>query len=127
MAPETAAVKVTLWPWAIDVAELVSTVAVCTVVTVTTTVFDVAPASLPLAAYVTSMEFAPTGKAVVLNVATPLAFSVPVPSVAAPFKKVTVPAGVLPFGEVTATVSVSFCPARIEVEEALNVAVVWSA
>ena len=41
------------------------------------------------------MESDPTGREVVLKVAMPLAFSVAVPSVVDPFRKVTVPVGML--------------------------------
>jgi hypothetical protein len=39
------------------------------------------------------IESAPTGRAVVLKVATPLASSVAVPRLVDPFRKVTVPVG----------------------------------
>ena len=57
------------------------------------------------------MESVPVGSAVVFKEATPLALSVPVPSIVAPFKKVTVPVGVmLPELGVTVAVKITFCP-----------------
>ena len=41
---------------------------------------EVLPAKFPAAAYVAVMASVPTGSVVVLSVATPLPFSVPVPS-----------------------------------------------
>jgi hypothetical protein len=49
----------------------------------------------------------PAGKYVVLSVATPLPFSVPVPIVLPLFRKVTVPVGVLPDFAATVAVSVT--------------------
>jgi hypothetical protein len=50
----------------------------------------------------------PAGRDVVLNVATPLPFSVPVPNVAEASMKVTVPVGVLPDFAATVAVRVTF-------------------
>ena len=59
-----------------------------------------------------------------VSVATPLAFSVPVPSEVVPFKNVTVPVGVAPLVAVTVAVSVSDWPTVSEVAEAVRVVVV---
>jgi hypothetical protein len=54
------------------------------------------------------MECIPTAKVVVLNVATPLAFSCAVPRVVVPSKKVAVPvAAALPAGGETVAVKVT--------------------
>ena len=58
-----------------------------------------------------------------VKIATPPAFSVAVPSVAVPLRKVTVPAGV-PRVAVTVAVSVSVWPTVSEVGAALRVVVV---
>jgi hypothetical protein len=53
------------------------------------------------------IKFAPTGNVVKLNVATPEAFTVPVPIEALPLKKVTVPVvtGVVPASTVAVKVT----------------------
>src|SRR5260370_37430286 len=53
------------------------------------------------------MECAPTARAEVVNVALPLPFSVPVPSVVEPSLKVTVPVGTPLAGGVAVTVAVN--------------------
>ena len=58
------------------------------------------------------------------SAATPAAFSVPVPSEAAPLRKVTVPVGVLPLPAVTVAVNVSVRPAYRVVGVAMRVVVV---
>jgi hypothetical protein len=71
------------------------------------------------------MESAPTGSDVVLNVATPLAFKVPVPRIADPFKKVTTPVGiVVPDCGETCAVNVTLCPELIVAADALSAVVV---
>jgi hypothetical protein len=61
-----------------------------------------------------------------LRVATPLAFKTAVPSEVAPFKNVTVPAGVPPVAADTAAVKVSVCPTVSELAEAESAVVVWA-
>ena len=57
------------------------------------------------------MEWVALLSVVVLKVATPELFSVPVPRVVAPFRKVTVPVGVGPEAAVTVAVKVTLVPA----------------
>jgi hypothetical protein len=63
------------------------------------------------------MLWLPTASAAVLNVATPLPFSVPVPRLVAPSRNVTVPVGVPVPGAtaVTVAVNVTFCPNTVGV------------
>ena len=58
------------------------------------------------------------------SVATPLAFSVPVPSVAVPLRKVTVPVGAAPLAAATVAVKVSVWPTFNVVGFAVSVVVV---
>jgi hypothetical protein len=71
------------------------------------------------------IESLPTGRVVVLKVATP-PLSVPVPSVVLPSVKVTVPVGVPAPGELALTVAVSVTawPKTAEVGEVLSAVVV---
>ena len=68
----------------------------------------------------------PTGKEDMLNVATPLPFKVPVPSVVKPFLKVMVPDGV-PEEPVTVAVKVTDCPKTDGFTEDANAVVVVAA
>src|SRR5580658_9232990 len=70
---------------------------------------EVLAAKLPAAAYAAVTVFVPAGRAVVLNVAAPLAFNVPVPRVVLPLVKVTFPPGV-PAPELTVAVSATLAP-----------------
>jgi hypothetical protein len=71
------------------------------------------------------IEFVPTARAVVVNVATPLVFKVPAPSVVVPPRNVTVPVGtLLPECGATVAVNVTLCPVVICAAEAVSVAVV---
>jgi hypothetical protein len=67
-----------------------------------------------------------TDNVAVLKVATPEPFSVPVPRVAAPSLKVTVPVGVLVAGNTAATVAVNVtdCPNTLGVPDVATVVVV---
>ena len=66
----------------------------------------------------------PTCRVVVARVATPCAFSVPVPSEVIPLKKVTrpLPNGVEPAS--TVAVRVKLCPGVVELAEAVSAVVV---
>ena len=67
----------------------------------------------------------PAGRVVVLNVAVPLALRVAVPRMVVPFRKETVPVGmVLPVCGATFAVKVTLCPVLICVAEEVNVVVV---
>ena len=68
----------------------------------------------------------PTPKAEVVKVATPLAFTVPVPRVAVPSMKLTVPVGTPAPGATGATVAVKVtdCPKVVAFEDELSVVVV---
>ena len=65
----------------------------------------------------------PTAKVDVLNVATPLPFNVPLPSVVEPFLKVMVPDGV-PEEPVTVAVKVTDCPKTDGFTEDVKIVVV---
>lgn len=67
----------------------------------------------------------PTGRAVVAKTARPLLFSVPVPSVELPFRKVMVPVGV-PVAEITEAVKVTSPPNEVLVGDALSMVAVVS-
>jgi hypothetical protein len=70
------------------------------------------------------MESDPAGRVVVLKVAMPLAFSVAVPRVVVPFRKVTVPVGIFVLvWEPTVAVSVTLWPVVAKVGEAWSVVV----
>ena len=101
----TVAVKVTLPPRVILVAEAVRAVAVVAEVTVIATAAEAEVANEVLPEYAAVIEAAPIGRVVDVRVATPALSSVAVPSVVEPLEKVTVPDGV-PTPEVAATVAV---------------------
>jgi hypothetical protein len=71
------------------------------------------------------IDWDPTASAVVLKVATPLAFSGPVPRLVDPSRKVTVPVGtpLVDWG-VTVAVNVTLWPAVTCIAEAVNAVVV---
>jgi hypothetical protein len=71
------------------------------------------------------MVLAPVGSAVVVKEAAPLAFSVPVPKAVVPFRKVTVPVGIVfPDWGATDAVKVTLCPGVVCVAEAASDVVV---
>ena len=71
------------------------------------------------------IDCVPAARVVVVNVATPLAFKVPVPKVAVPSRNVTVPVGtLLPDFGVMVAVKVTLCPLLMEVAEELSTVVV---
>jgi hypothetical protein len=71
------------------------------------------------------IDWVPTAKAVVGNVATPLAFTVPARSVVVPSRNVTVPVGtLLPDCCATVAVNVTLCPSVTSAAEAESVVVV---
>jgi hypothetical protein len=75
-------------------------------------------------AYLTVMEWVALLSVVVLKVATPELFSVPVPRVVAPFRKVTVPVGIGPEAAVTVAVNVTLVPAFAGLSEEVTLLVV---
>ena len=71
------------------------------------------------------IESDPAGRVVVLNVAVPPELRVAVPRMAVPFRKATVPVGmVLPVCGATFAVKVTLCPVLICVADEVNAAVV---
>jgi hypothetical protein len=107
----TVAVKVIPVPTFTLAALAISAVDVGTRLTVTVTAFDVLAALLLSPPYTAVIECGPTASVAVANAATPAPFSVPVPSIAAPSIKVTVPVGVVPpVGGVTVAVNVTVVP-----------------
>lgn len=94
-------------------------------VTVMTTALDVEVAKLVSPPYCAVMESDPVGSVVVVNVATPLLFRVPVPSLSVPLRKVTVPEGTVtsPLGCLTVAERVMLWPAVAVVAEAASVVV----
>ena len=104
----TVAVKVTLVPTFKLVALAIRAVAVCARLTVTVTAADVLPELFVSPPYTAVIECDPIASVAVVKVATPVAFSVPVPSVADPSMNVTVPVGVVPpDGGVTVAVNIT--------------------
>ena len=87
-------VNVTGAPFDAEAAELTNAVAVAAGVMVSITPAEVLPAKFALALYLAVIECVPTVSVDVANVATPLPFSVPVPSIVVPSRKVTIPVGV---------------------------------
>jgi len=75
--------------------------------TICETAADVLFARAALPAYAALMLCLPFDNADVLNVATPDVFSVPVPTVALPSMKLTVPVGIAPVEDVTVAVNVT--------------------
>ncbi len=71
------------------------------------------------------MECVPRTRVVVLNVATPLAFSWAVPKLVAPSRKVIVPVGtLLPVCGETVAVKVTLCPGLIVAAEEVSAVLV---
>ena len=71
------------------------------------------------------MECIPVPRVVVLNVATPLAFSCAAPRLVDPSRKVTEPvAAVPPAGGETVAVKVTFCPRLMVAAEAVSAVLV---
>ena len=117
----TVAVKVTLAPTFTLAALAISAVALCARVTVTVTAGDVLPALLLSPPYTAVIECCPIVSVEVVYVATPAAFSVPVPSVFDPSMNVTLPVGVIPpVGGVTVAVNVTLVPTVTFVALATN-------
>ena len=109
----TFAVKVTFCPVLIAVAEAVNEVEVATIagVTVIATGAVTELELLVLPPYDAVIDCTPAGREVVLKEAVPLALSVAVPRVVAPFRKVTVPVGAMaPDCGATTAVKVTLCP-----------------
>ena len=110
--PATVAVNVTDCPNTDGFAEDTTVVVVEACVTVCVRVEEVLPVKFASPLYVAVIECGPNVNDDVANVATPLPFSVPVPSVATPSLNVTVPIAV-PDPEpeaVTVAVKVTDCP-----------------
>jgi hypothetical protein len=103
-------VKVAVWPGVI-VADVGLAVTVKSAAfTVSDTARDVLPASSVSPPYTAVIECEPTVSEVVVNVAVPEPFSVPVPSVVVPSLKVTVPVGVPETSALTTAVNVTDPP-----------------
>lgn len=95
------------------------------VVTATRTAFEVLLLKFALPPKTAVTLFDPTGSCMVAKLATPDEFSVPVPSVAIPFIKDTLPVGVVvPEAGVTVAVKVMLVPVRAEVVEDVNAVLV---
>jgi hypothetical protein len=124
---ETLAVKVTLCPVLIAVAEALNAVVVATrvCVTVTATGAETELEFVVLPAYDAVIDCVPAAREVVLKEAAPLPLSVAVPSAVVPSMKVTVPVGVVvPDAGETMAVNVTLWPVLICVAEAVNAVVV---
>ena len=121
------AVKVTGELLDAEAAELINAVVVALAaagVMVSITAAEVLPAKFALALYLAVIECVPTVSVDVAKVATPPPFSVPVPSVVAPSRKVTVPVGVPEVLDVIVAVNVTGEPLEAETAELTNAAVV---
>jgi len=103
-------VNVTGAPFDAEAAELTNAVAVAAGVMVSITPAEVLPAKFALALYLAVIECVPTVSVDVANVATPLPFSVPVPSIVVPSRKVTIPVGVPLLPGLTVAVHVTGVP-----------------
>jgi hypothetical protein len=121
------AVNVTAVPLDTEVAELTNTAVVVASVIVSVIAAEVLPAKFPLPAYLQVIECVPTASVEVVKVATPLLLSVPLPSVAVPSRKVTLPVGVPELLDVMVAVNVSGLPLDAEAVEATMVVVVAAA
>jgi hypothetical protein len=77
---------------------------------------EVLPLKIASPLYWAVMLLVPAVLKLVVKVATPVAFNVPVPRLAVPFRKVTVPVGVPPL-PVTVAVKVTFVPTGTETAE----------
>src|SRR5262249_9556383 len=121
----TVAVKVTDWPNVLGVGAPVTVVVVAAVpaVTVCVTGGEVLDANPAAPSYRAVIVCVPAVRADVLNVALPLASSVPVPRVATPSRNVTDPVGV-PDPDVTVAVNVTDWPTELGFGVAARVVVV---
>src|SRR5205823_1863225 len=90
----TVAVKVTAWPNTDGLAEEITVLVLLTWLTVWVMAADMLLPKLVSPPYTAVIGWAPTGKLTVVNVARPMALSVPVPRLMALSRKVTVPVGV---------------------------------
>jgi hypothetical protein len=122
-----AAVNVTGAPLDDVAAELTSAAVVGTDVMVSTIAAEVLLAKFALPVYLAVIECVPTVSVEVVKLATAALFSVPVPSVAVPSRKVTIPVGVPELVDVIVAVNVSGLPLDAEAAEATMVAVVAAA
>jgi hypothetical protein len=104
------AVNVTGAPLDAEAAELTNPVVAAAGVMVSITPADVLPAKFALALYLAVIECAPTVSVDVVKVATLLPFSVPVPRVVVPSRKVTIPVGVPLLPGLTVAVHVTGVP-----------------
>lgn len=107
------AVNVNGAPLAAEAAELTNEAVVATSaagVMVSVTAAETLPAKFALPLYLAVIKCAPTVSTDVVKVATPLVFSVPVPSVVVPSRKVTVPVGVPELLDMIAAVNVTGVP-----------------
>jgi hypothetical protein len=104
------AVNVTGVPLDTETAELTNAVVVVTGVVVSVTAAEVLALKLESPPYAAVMEWVPTVRIEIVKEAIPLAFRVPLPSVVAPSRKVTVPVGVALLPEVTEAVNVTGVP-----------------
>jgi hypothetical protein len=86
-------------------------VVVIAALTVTLWTDETEAANPALPAYAAKRPSVPTGRLLVVNVATPEAFRLPVPNTVTPFLKVTKPRGVPVGAGVTVAVKVTNCPA----------------
>jgi len=120
-------VNVTALPLDAEVAELTNTAVVVASVMVSVIAAEVLLAKFPLPAYLHVIECMPTASVAVVKVATALLLSVPVPSVAVPSRKVTLPVGVPEPLDMMVAVNVSGLPLDAEAVEATMVAVVAAA
>src|SRR6202171_1559498 len=121
------AVNVTGAPLDAEAAELTKAVVVAVAaagVMVSITAAEVLTAKFALALYLAVIECVPTVSVDVAKVATPLPFSVPVPRVVAPSRKVTVPVGVPEVLDVIVAVNVTGEQLEAAAGERTNVAVV---
>jgi hypothetical protein len=121
---EIVAVNVTGAPLDTEAAELTNAAVVGVSVMVSVTAAEVLPAKFALPLYLAVIECAPTASVDVVKVATPLPFSVPVPSVVVPSRKVTVPVGVPEVLDEIVAVSVNGLPLNAAAAELTNAAAV---
>jgi hypothetical protein len=103
----TVAVSVTACPNTEGFAEEATVVAVDALFTVSLDAADVLVLKLLSPPYTAVIEWVPTASRAVVNVAWRAAFTVPVPRVVVPSKKVTVPVGVPAPGALAVTVAVN--------------------
>src|SRR5207302_446679 len=104
----TVTVKVTDWPNTAGLAEAVTVALLLAWLTTCGSVADVLRAELVSPPKTAVIVWLPTDRVEIVNVATPVKFSVPVPSVVLPSRKETVPVGVT--GPTTEAVKVTAWP-----------------